>query len=206
MRKGFWFLTALVALAATCWGTTLVLQPDEAAGKDSEVDNANPSTNWGTYTYITVNWSGSYTSRGLLEFDLSSINGATVNSASLELYNWANNPNRVYEIHRITATWSESTVTWNNQPAFDAAVAGSTNVTGSGTFTFTITSLVQSWLNGTYTNYGMVLKAVTEPASPNPYFVSSSYATAASRPKLTVDYTLTGVAPTSLGRVKAIYN
>ena len=62
--------------------TTLVLQPDAAAGKDCFLESGNPTYNGGVVTTM-LGTSGV----GLLEFDLSSISTtATVSSATLYIY------------------------------------------------------------------------------------------------------------------------
>lgn len=87
------------------------------------------------------------------------------------------------QAHRITRAWQEGTgsagctggATWYEAQAgqswstqggdIDATVAGSVNVaanTSSGWDTFTLTGLVQSWVNGSKPNHGVLLKASNE--------------------------------------------
>lgn len=193
-----------VVLAGSAFGATLVLQPDPAAGKDSHIRAGGPSSNYGTYGQLTVNWSPNQANRGIVEFDLSPCNGATINSAYIDLYNRANSPNDFFGIHRVTATWSEMSVTWSNQPAHIASAYASLNVPSTGSYKFDVKTLVSEWAAGTYVNYGFKLIKRTE-SSTYPYFCSSDYGTATYRPKITVDYTPSGIAPTSIGKVKALF-
>jgi len=63
--------------------TTLTLQPDAAAGKDTQITSASPTFNNGVNTTLI----GSNVTRGLLEFDLSSIPSTAVcDNATLYLY------------------------------------------------------------------------------------------------------------------------
>ncbi len=200
-----WLVVFLaVVLAGSAFAATLVLQPDAAAGKDSHIRAGGPTENRGTYSQLTVNWSPNQANRGIVEFDLSTISGATINSAYIDLYNRANTPRDYFGIYRCTATWAEMTVTWSNQPAHFATASASMNVPSTGSFRFDVKTLVAGWAAGTYQNYGFKLKKRTE-SSTYPYFCSSDYATATWRPKITVDYTPSGIAPTSMGKVKALY-
>ena len=202
--KGLALFLAVVLAAGTVFAATLVLQPDAAAGKDSHIRQGGPTSNYGTYTALTVNWSPNQPNRGIVEFNLAPIMSATINSAYIDLYNRANNPNDYFGIYRCTATWAEMTVTWSNQPAHFATAYAQMNITGTGSFKFDVKTLVSEWAAGTYVNYGFKLIKRTESGT-YPYFVSSDYGTATNRPKITVDYTPTGIAPTSMGKVKALY-
>lgn len=89
--------------------------------------------------------------------------GATVDSAMFYINVTAALSEEV-TLHRITGDWEELAVTWNN-------FGGSFNVDSEGSFTPTntewystdVTSLVGSWVDSTYQNYGILLKE-TSPA------------------------------------------
>ena len=206
MRKLLVVLVLLGTFAGLALADTLVLQP-AAEGKDAHVRSLGGTSNYGSYAYLTVNWSPAQEGRGLVQFEgLSAIPaGSTITSAILELYSYANNPNDNYTINRITATWVEMTVTWDNQPAHDPTPAATVLVAGAGTYSWTITALVQAWVTGTYQNYGFKLIRPSGAMTSQPYFCSSDNTTYA-KPKLTVIYTPgSAVAPASLGRVKAAF-
>jgi len=102
--------------------------------------------------------------RSLVRFDLSSIPaGATINSATLRLYlvgSWDYpGKTRTITTYRTGSSWSESSVTWNNKPSY-AEAYGSAGVThGSGVwYSFDVTNLVRGWVNGTWPNYGIMLR------------------------------------------------
>lgn len=194
---------AMVFLATSALGATLVLQPG-SEGKDSHIRAGGPTENRGTYSQLTVNWLPNQANRGIVEFNLSTISGATINSAYIELYNRANSPNDYFGIYRVTASWAEMSVTWSNQPAHYATAYAQLNVPSTGSFKFDVKTLVQEWASGTYNNYGFKLIKRTESGT-YPYFCSSDHGTSTWRPKITVDYTPTGIAPTSIGKVKALY-
>jgi hypothetical protein len=194
----------LLLAAGTVSAATLVLQPG-SEGKDSHIRSGGPTRNYGTYSQLTVNWGPTQENRGIVEFNLTPISGATINSASLDLYNRANTTNDYFGIYRVTASWSEMVVTWSNQPAHHATAYVKVMVGGTGVWKFDVKTLVSQWAAGTYVNYGFILKKDNEMRSPYPYFCSSDHGTSTWRPKITVDYTPSGISPTSMGKVKALY-
>ena len=198
------FLAVLLA-AGTVFATDLVLQPG-SEGKDSMLNINSPTGNYGTYTQLMVNY-GAVAVRGIVDFEgLSAIpKTSTINSATVELYSRANSPNDYFGIYRVTAAWEEMAVTWTNQPAHFATAYAKLLVPTTGHYNFDVKTLVAEWVAGTYSNYGFILKRDNESGSSWPYFCSSDHATADWRPKITVDYTLVGIAPTSMGKVKALF-
>lgn len=183
---------------------TTTIQPDPAAGIDSYVDGTNTATNYGTNVslYSGKGPGGAYTPyRALLKFDVSSIPaGSVVSSAVFSLYcNYAYvTTSYQFDLHEITANWAEGTVTWANQPAYDASAAGSTNVSVIGAwYSWTITTLVAEWIAGTTANYGLIIKNNNEgTAETEKHFHSSDYVVDTSlRPKLVITYN----APPTIG-------
>ena len=62
-------------------------------------------------------------------------------------------------LHRITNDWQELAITWNNfSGSFDTNVEGSFIAPSADWYSVDVTSLVNSWFDGTYSNYGMLLK------------------------------------------------
>src|ERR1041385_6955140 len=114
--------------------TTLVLQPDSATGQDAPIYTHYASTNLGSDPELNAEaWTYQGTpgvGRSLINFDLSSIpSGATINSATLTLYNNPQSSNGLQNgqhsqlsgsdaawLQRVTSTWAENTVTWNTHP------------------------------------------------------------------------------------------
>jgi hypothetical protein len=210
MRYGVVALLMAV-LAASAFGVTLVLQPDGAAGVDVGAYQAVPGSNYGTNQYLMQNYGNAYECRAYLSFDLSSISGASVTLATFDLWVGTGVPNPTnynFGIYRVTSSWTETGLTWNNQPTYNTSAYDTKLVTGAAgsQTTWTITTLIQQWVLGTYTNYGLVVCRVDmSNQTPWPYLVSSDYGTANMRPRLTITYTSVGVAPTSLGRIKSLY-
>ena len=160
---------ALLALPCAANATVVVLQPPGATGKDTQIDNGAPNTNWepvaAVSRYLTVNWQDNNRSIGLIEFDLSSIpGGAAISSATLSLYHELNtcNPCR-YDVFRITSAWTEGTVTYNTAPTIDP-VAWASLVIGDSSAelyrSWDVTALVSAWVNGVYSNFGMWIEEI----------------------------------------------
>jgi hypothetical protein len=175
----------------------VVIQPGPE-GKDSEINTTLPNSNFGNNSNLTTNYSG--VDHGLIEFDLSPIPpGAVINSATLEVLEYTNchiNENAI-EVHANLAAWVESTVTWNNAPAYGPSLGTNTGEAGTGDcgwLIFDVTASVQSWVGGMSPNYGFRL---TGPASNDvvKYTWSSDVGTSADRPILRVDYTAVGGDP-----------
>jgi len=95
---------------------------------------------------------------------------------------------RTHELRRVTSTWTETGVTWNNQPT----VTGGPNVTTVVPATAQCVSVdaateVQAWLSGV-TNYGWRINDLDEAnAAPAPY-ATREEPTASLRPRLDVIY------------------
>jgi len=141
--------------------------------------------------------------RQLHAFDISDIpDTATIDEALLKIY--------VYEVssgtpqisaYRIITSWVESEVTYNKADSstnwatagmasgtdYASTAAGtSASVSSAGWATIDITDLVQDWVDGTYTNKGVVLKLTT---AGHLKTRMSEYSTTSYRPKLEVTYT-----------------
>jgi hypothetical protein len=62
------------------------------------------------------------------------------------------------DIHKVLASWTETGVTWSNQPSFNATIESTLPYQGYTWWHFTITSLVQDWVDNPGSNYGMILR------------------------------------------------
>jgi 2',3'-cyclic-nucleotide 2'-phosphodiesterase / 3'-nucleotidase / 5'-nucleotidase len=140
---------------------------------DASVSSANPTSNTNSTTlFVESATSGFGDERSWLRFDLSSLPaGATITSASLQLFCWSTaGLSLPTEVHGVSDdTWTESGITWNTQPALGAAldsqtlVAGTTNVT----YSWNVTSFAQAELGGDKL-VSLAVKPVTEGSSATP--------------------------------------
>ncbi len=151
--------------------------------------------NKGNKLFLNVKGAPTPKKRSLIYFDISTLPGtAVVSSATLELYLYSSGSSNNVKIFRVTNQWTELGSSWKRRMAginwspaggeFNPTVEGLLPSGSPGAKQATITTLVQSWINGT-ANYGMLLKYG---ASQNKYR-SSEYSIVSERPKLTVNYT-----------------
>src|SRR6185436_1437784 len=111
-----------------------------------------PYSSFGYNTTLLVD--GSPAARTYLKFPATGIGTKTIVSAKLRLY--AVDPSDTGgRLHRVTSSWTESTLRWATAPAYDAAVVGTfgsvvanawyeldvkSAVTGDGTISFVLES------------------------------------------------------------------
>ena len=119
--------------------------------------------------------------------------GATITSATLFIY--SNTPiNYPVYVHRITASWAELGVTWNNfNASYDSAVVDTLLPSAAGWHSADITALMQEWVDGTAPNYGILLE---QGRTPYTSYYSSEYGVPALRPKFEICYTAAGISNT----------
>ena len=187
----------MVCLGITpVWAATITLQPGASAGKDALLTDYTPDINYGDNDNMMR--SALYSNekiKGLIQFDLTSIpSSATILSADLSLYhasivaNQTDNP--TFSFYRITESWAEDSVTWNNQPNYNGTAVASLTISDDNITvwrTWDVTSIVQDWYSGTYDNYGLVL--ALDSGKYGPTLVSSDYSlSSAYHPKLTINY------------------
>jgi hypothetical protein len=184
-------LLALPAPAARAG--TLVIQPDALIGKDAEIIDGNfADSNRGTSTALISNFP-SNRSVGLLQFNLSSLPvNAAITSATLTLFQAANdNKDKRYDVFRVTSDWDEAEVTFNKRPTYNTTAVASLLIpddSSSAHRDWLVTSLVQGWATGSFSNFGMWIEDVSENRSGTALFRSSDESEPTYRPKLTISY------------------
>lgn len=130
---------------------------------DSYIDEANTGVNHSTETILAAGRNsadGSSTIvRSLLQFDLST-GPSSASSVILWLYRAVLSAAPLYGLHRITGSWTPNAVTWANQPAFDLVPASTfqTIANQAGWYAVNLTALYNKWKDGTYPNYGLMLR------------------------------------------------
>ncbi|WP_214658960.1 DNRLRE domain-containing protein [Candidatus Formimonas warabiya] len=160
---------------------------------DSFVDSFQPTLNYGSSPVLLVGkLADGILYRSLLKFDLASIpSGASITSAQLTLemnfdYSGAGTIASITP-YAVADNWSGATVTWNNQPAINQAIAGTTaNVTVTGPYSWNVLSLVNGWSTGSLANNGLELRTGESASLETKSFVSSN--AAAQKPVLTIKY------------------
>jgi hypothetical protein len=170
---------------------------------DSYVHVVSGGSNFGTQTTLHVRSAVTLglladDKRSFLRFNVSSCSiptNARVESATMTLFmSTPPSASRTYELHRATATWGETTVTWNNQPAVAALATASvaTGTTANVTRQWNVLADVRTFVDGTVTNNGWRIKDQVEGGLlGNSYegrFNSREHATASQRPTLVITY------------------
>jgi hypothetical protein len=147
---------------------------------DSEVRQASATSNFGTATTMPIASAASANRRVYVKFDLTKCSPlipatASVKAASVRLFvSTLPTACRTYDIFDVTASWTETAITWNNQP-FGTAI----NNPASGTRTsslnvgtspcqnqtansylsgFDVTVDVAGFVAGTVTNNGWMIR------------------------------------------------
>jgi hypothetical protein len=114
--------------------------------------------------------------------------GATLDSAIFYI-NVTNASGEEVTLHGITNEWEEDNVTWNNfGGSFNAASEGSFTPSGTGWYFVDVTALVNSWLDSSFANNGILLKE--ESPAQMQYFSSRETAMG---PYLKIYWTLNGM-------------
>jgi N-acetylneuraminic acid mutarotase len=152
---------------------------------DAHIVSNATTTNYGANALLSTGGVGGSTRYGLIRFDLSTIPATSVVTSATLTVGAFGGGGPAELVHRVTASWAESTVTWGSfGGAFNAPVEVS--MTGSpSVYTGSVTPLVQSWVNGTFSNYGVLLE---RDLTAGTTLYASEYATVSSRPRLDVCY------------------
>lgn len=168
---------------------------------DTQVVEGYPTSNYGskTYLYLESAGTGSYLDeRSWLRFNLAGLlpSGAEVVGARLKLSCWkAGVGDMPATVHGADDdTWTETGLTWNNQPAYGAALdtltlaAGQTGIW----YGWDVTSFVRDQVLGGDTDISLVVKPETEGAATalTYAFDSREYTTTTLQPLLEVDYSV----------------
>ena len=143
---------------------------------DTYADQQAPTSSFGSATSVFADTSPQQ--RGFLKFAATGITGA-VQSAVVRLF-VTDSATNAPQLATTTSAWSQSTVTWNNQPAAGPVVADLGNVATNTFIDYPVTPVVTG--NGTY-SFELI------PQSSNGLGVASQEATnAANRPQLRVTF------------------
>ncbi|MCH7229043.1 SdrD B-like domain-containing protein, partial [Haloferula sp. A504] len=180
---------------------------------DNEIWSDKPDDNYGTLKEMWIERTNSYLNRLLLRFDLSSIPAeATIDSAVMTLEQKSGareNDNPAIAAHRLTQPWTELGSSWNSRSAgtpwtnpggdgdYDPVATWTTNVTSDDPYDWTLTPLVQGWVNGAYPNYGVIMRLPDQATDVEHEFYTREEGTESRRPKLAVSYTVDPVIATT---------
>ncbi len=145
-------LAAITLSMAMPRGSSAATAVTLGAVADSFVEGGSATENFGGDDELEIKDSSGIDNdrHALLRFDLRGVSSASVGSAVLQLYvtqlpNGAPAPAKLLAVD--VDTWSETAITWNNQPA-QGALLGSQSVATTGWVSFDITAFVNAQLAG----------------------------------------------------------
>ncbi len=170
---------------------SLILYPTH----DAKVESAGPDTNYNAQGLAAAGPNPAYYRRSFLKFDLSGIPpDGSVASAYLLLYKdgegGGGDTNRSVGAYRVSDdSWSETTITWNNQPSIGSL---ENYILTPGTTGFWENWNVASWADNQYKGDRILTIAIrmvderTDWDSAEPYWRDREYSDAAYRPRLVI--------------------
>ena len=180
---------------------TTTIQPGPADAKDSFTLEEFPTTAtqadvWFSQVLVAGGNSVGQDCRAFIQFDLGTVpDTAVVTSASLSLYHDLSDASAISApvgVYAVTEDWNDTTLTWDDMPAASDTIESTLTVTAPSAHAFIswdVAGLVESWLDGSVTNYGLMLADVDESSSDGwKWFYSADWGTASERPKLEVTY------------------
>ncbi|MBI3750518.1 MAG: DNRLRE domain-containing protein [Chloroflexi bacterium] len=183
------------------------------AVSDASVRQASATSNFGTSATNNVATGNGANRRLYIRFDLSLCSPtipstATVRLATLRIYITAVPAScRTVDVFRVTTSWVESTLTWNNQP-FGTTINNPANTSASDTYTIgspagcqnlatgayavgaVVTTDVALFVAGTATNFGWMLRDDVEGSSTTytQTYSAKDLGTVGQAPQLVVTY------------------
>ncbi|MEP6468640.1 MAG: DNRLRE domain-containing protein [Chloroflexota bacterium] len=214
MRVGVTTSLSLTSQTMTPYRTCIVsgTPASTTAVADASVRQLTATSNFGTSTTNDIASSLAQNRRLYIRFDYSTCSpaipaSATVRLATLRMYVSALPAAcRTLDLFRVTASWTESGVTWNNQP-FGTTVNNPPTANRSGSFDvgtpvgcqnrvagFTtgavVTADVAAWIAGSATNYGWMVRDDVENSATarTSTFSAKDLGTTAQAPELVITY------------------
>ncbi len=177
-----------------------------AGMEDTRISSIEPGVNFGGASSLMMDGPALTGLIGtVMRWDISSIPfGSLVQKATITL-NVTNGTADLYEIYAVKRNWSESEATWNQfrsgspwqtaggtgENDIDPTVLGTVTAAAIGSLKIDLNAagiaVVQSWINNPETNFGFLIQDYAG-STDQIQFSSSEFATAASRPKLTISY------------------
>jgi hypothetical protein len=187
----------------------LWIRPDSLEGIDAWVTNApgDENTNFSNHKDLGAasfpDGGGSFISRSYFDFDLSFVpSNTTITSAELSLYHNPDSnsfssghqsltgPNNVV-LQRVLSPWSDSTITWNNQPSTttgNQVFIAQSDSSNQDYPNIDVRGLISDLLATPNTSFGIQMKLQNESGTRNLVFASSDHDSIFIRPTLKVCY------------------
>jgi hypothetical protein len=152
------------------------------------IDEKSDGNNFGSLTTLTVNsQNGNKNKRSLVTFTLPPVpNGCKISTVYLRLYATSLTNGRTLQALRASSSWTETGVTWKNQPSTTGTAATVTiTSTSPGYLQWDVTSIVGAIYSST--NYGFLIRDASESANGTEQF--NSRENSSNKPQLVINYT-----------------
>ncbi|MBI2056812.1 DNRLRE domain-containing protein, partial [Candidatus Pacearchaeota archaeon] len=144
MKKLITISGMFLLIATSKSQTTVQIEPPT---DDAYIYVGSPNNNYGTSPNLAVGYASGSEMRMLIKWNLSSLpNCISVTDAQIRLYQTTTNSSITTDIYRINSSWSQASVTWNNQPTTIGWYGSQTFSSTSGVKYIPATNLVQDWL------------------------------------------------------------
>jgi hypothetical protein len=140
-----------------CTPTTVTV----GAVADSWVLQSAGGQNYGTDSVLKVDTKSGANARAMVRFNLPDIPaGCQITDAKLRLYASSYKSGRTLQAVRLNGPWTESNVSWNNQPAGTGTAATATSPTTNRYVEWGVVSQLQSMYAGS--NHGFAIRDAAE--------------------------------------------
>lgn len=150
--------------------------------------------------YVGRRTGATHRARSLLYFPFTLPTGATVRSATLEVYvyDWPFAGGAEIGVYRVLDDWDEN-LTWGGRPGVDDTPVAVANVSSvAGWVRWEVGSLVAAWHKGTAANHGLMLAGYPSPdAMAGEGWAAAAYGRAAANADLTPVLTIRYTRPTT---------
>lgn len=203
MKKTIILLILSIILKLSFSQTTVILQPGADEGKDARIHSLDTYTSGDAYKYVAKAWTYNGNpgiERSLIEFNLSQIPAnAQIITAKLSLYDpqFDDDHHSILSgtntavLQRITSSWDESSVTWDNQPGTteeNQVVLNEIAEYHKDCIDINVTTLVQDMIDNPNSGFGFMFKLQTEDYYRSMVFASSDHPDSTKHPKLEICY------------------
>jgi hypothetical protein len=199
-----------LAITVAAFGDTITLQPG-AEGIDTFVDEAYPMMNygWSQIMIVGLDFDG-LNDHILIQWDISMVPpGSTIEDATMALHcaSFQGTTSGSIRYNITIEPWDENVVCWDNRPLYSTSVQAFSGWPTDGAWlTSNVTTFVQKWNDGIFTNYGIYIDYTGVTGECWARLSTSDDPTAENRPKLIITYTPSDVEPVSVGRIKSFFN
>jgi len=206
----FIFLSFFISCKSSNNTETLVLQPGPEEGVDASIEEYPfgdyNNRNFGNAdSFIAMHWTANsepFIIRSFINFDLSGIpSNVEIENASLSLFAtevlWhetIHHGENATLIQKVTSSWTEDEVTWNNQPSTtteNQVTLRTSSTPDQDYIDIDVTNLIRTIYSDPSGGYGMMMKLKNE-SETNLFscmiFGSSDNEDVSKRPKLSITY------------------